>query len=181
MEDVRNIALSDGTAGIVRPIVPADADALATALWELAPDSRMRRFFFEKADLSEKELARLANPDGVDHIAYGLAVEMEGESEMKPIAVGRCFRDAEEPDLAEIAMVTADAWQGKGAGAELMRSLSAAALGVGIRRWVAPMFADNAAMRSLLDRFAEKLSERDLGGGIVELVYRIRRPSGFSG
>lgn len=58
-----------------------------------------------------------------------------------------------------------------------MRSLSAAAYAVGIRKWFAPMFSDNDAMRRLLDGFAVKISERDLGSGIVELVYAIREPS----
>jgi len=174
MTGVRRVTLSDGTPGIVRAIVPSDGPALAAALEDLAPESRMRRFFYDKTSLSQGELARLANPDGVDHIAYGLAVDLEGE--FTPIAVGRCFRDPDDPELAEIAVVTADAWQGKGAGAELMRSLSAAAYAVGIRRWFAPMFSDNHAMRRLLDGFAVKLSERDLGSGIVELVYGIREP-----
>ncbi|QTN33362.1 GNAT family N-acetyltransferase [Akkermansiaceae bacterium] len=175
MKERRDVTLRDGTPGYVRPIVPSDRAALAAALEDLAPDSRMRRFLFDKTSLSERELARLSNPDGIDHIAYGLAVDLEGE--FTPIAVARCFRDHEDRTLAEIAVVTADAWQGKGAGAELMRSLSAAAYGVGVRKWLVPMFADNTGMRSLLDGFAKRLSERDLGGGIVEMVYRIREPS----
>lgn len=171
----RNVTLRDGTPGYVRPIIPSDGEALAAALEDLAPESRMRRFLFEKNSLSKRELARLANPDGIDHIAYGLAVDLEGE--FTPIAVGRCFRDPDDPELAELAVVTADAWQGKGAGAELMRSLSAAAYAAGIRKWFAPMFSDNHAMRRLLDGFAEHISERDLGSGIVELVYAIREPS----
>ncbi len=171
----RNVILRDGTPGYVRPIVPSDGTALAAALDDLAPDSRMRRFLYDKTSLSGRELARLSNPDGIDHIAYGLAVDLEGE--FTPIAVARCFRDPGDGTLAEIAVVTADAWQGKGAGEELMRSLSAAALDAGIRRWFAPMFSDNTAMRRLLDGFAVKISERDLGSGIVELVYAIRDPS----
>lgn len=171
----RNVILRDGTPGYVRPIVQSDGRALAAALEDLAPESRTRRFLFDKTSLSPRELARLANPDGIDHIAYGLAVDLEGE--FTPIAVGRCFRDPGDPELAELAVVTADAWQGKGAGAELMRSLSAAAYDVGIRKWFAPMFSDNDAMRRLLDGFAVKISERDLGSGIVELVYAIREPS----
>jgi RimJ/RimL family protein N-acetyltransferase len=171
----RNITLRDSTPGYVRPIVPSDGAALAAALEDLAPDSRMLRFLYEKTSLSERELARLSNPDGTDHLAYGLAVDLEGE--FTPIAVARCFRDPEDGKFAEIAVVTADAWQGKGAGAELMRSLSAAAYEVGIRGWIAPMFSENTAMRRLLDGFAVKLSERDLGSGIVELVYAIKDPS----
>jgi RimJ/RimL family protein N-acetyltransferase len=163
--------LRDGTPGIVRAIIPSDGEALAAALEDLAPESRMRRFFYDKTSLSESELERFANPDGVDHIAYGLAVDLEGD--FTPIAVARCFRDPGDPELAEIAVVTADAWQGKGAGSELMRSLSAVASGVGIRKWVAPMFSDNVQMRRLLERFARKLEERELGNGVVEAVYEI--------
>jgi RimJ/RimL family protein N-acetyltransferase len=175
MTGKRNVILRDGTPGYVRPIVPSDRAALAAALEDLAPDSRMRRFLFDRTSLSERELARLSNPDGFDHIAYGLAVDLEGE--FTPIAVARCFRDLEEGTQAEIAVVTADAWQGIGAGAELMRSLSAAAHAVGIRKWFAPMFSDNTEMRRLLDGFAVKLSENDLGNGIVELVYAIKDSS----
>ena len=176
MREERAVTLRNGTSGIVRTIIPSDADALATALWELAPNSRTRRFFFDKTDLSEKELEQFSNPDGIDHVAYGLAVEIEGEEEPKPIAVARCFRDKEDPQLAEIAIVTADAWQGLGAGSELLRSLSKAAYEVGIRRWFAPMFSDNFAMRHLLNRFATKIDERELGSGIIETVYIITKP-----
>lgn len=175
MTGKRNVILRDGTPGYVRPIIPSDRAAFAAALEDLAPDSRMRRFLFNKTSLSERELARLSNPDGIDHIAYGLAVDLEGE--FTPIAVARCFRDPADATLAEIAVVTADAWQGKGAGAELMRSLSAAAHAVGIRKWFAPMLSDNTAMRRLLEDFAVKLSERDCGSGIVELLHGIKDPS----
>lgn len=183
MTEERPIILSNGSSGIVRPIIPEDADALAMALWELAPDSRMRRFFFDKTDLSEKELARFSNPDGINHIAYGLAVEIDGEEELKPVAVARCFRDAKDGELAEIAIVTADAWQGLGAGRELMKSLSDTAYRVGIRRWLAPMFGDNIYMKRLLDRFATNLGERELGSGIVETIFKIvpPPPGGYSG
>jgi len=172
----RSVTLSNGTAGIVRPIVPSDKAALAAALEDLAPDSRERRFFFNKAKLSERELERLSNPDGVDHIAYGLAVGEGGV--MVPVSVARCFRDRNDPGLAEIAMVTADQWQGLGAGEQLMRSLSAAAMEVGIRRWFVAMFSDNIAMQHLLDRFGKKCEERKLGGGVVEAVYEIVEPPG---
>jgi tRNA pseudouridine65 synthase len=174
----RTVVLLDGTLGIVRPILPTDRDALAVALDSLDPESRYRRFFFDKKKLSETELTRLTTPDGVDHIAYGVAVKPEDETEFTPIAVGRCFRDKENAELAEIAIVTADAWQGHGAGIELMRSLSAAALEVGIRKWFASMLSDNTAIERLLGRFGKKCEERDLGGGVIEVVYEIVEPPG---
>lgn len=174
----RKIVLTDGTIGIVRAINSSDKWALATALEELADESREKRFFFNKAKLSEEELERLSNPDGVDHIAFGLAVETDDDEGMLPIAVARCFRDANDRELAELAIVTADLWQGRGAGAELMRSLSAAAYEVGIRRWFAAMYSDNFAMIRLLGRFATKCEEREIGGGVIEVIYEITEPEG---
>ena len=125
------------------------------ALEDLAEVSRERRFLFDKTSLSEKELKHLSNPEGIDYIAFGLAVETD-EGELLPIAVARCFRDADDSELAEIALVTAEPWQGLGAGPELIQSLSATASGVGILRWVAVMFSDNPAMKGLLERFGRQ-------------------------
>ncbi|MEP2777011.1 MAG: GNAT family N-acetyltransferase [Luteolibacter sp.] len=174
MTTERHVILLDGTPGIVRPIIPSDRDALVSALEELDPESRIRRFFFNKTKLSDSELTRLTTPDGIDHIAYGLAVSSNDGTERMPIAVARCFRDEHQKDLAEIAVVTADLWQSNGAGVELMRSLSAAAKKVGIHRWFASMFADNTAMRHLLDRFGVMCDELDLGNGVVEVIYEIK-------
>ena len=174
----RHVILRDGTPGIVRPIDPSDRDALVAGFEALSQESRLRRFFFNKKKLSEQELARLTHPDGVDHIGYGLLVQPEDESEETPIAVARCFRDKDERDLAEIAVVTADEWQGNGAGFELMRSLSDHALSVGIRRWFTAMFVDNTGMARLLSQFGELNDERDLGNGVIEAIYKITPPPG---
>lgn len=174
----RRVTLSDGTPGMVRPIRSSDSDALATSLEDLYPDSRIRRFFFDKKRFSDSELKRLANPDGVDHIAYGLAVSPNDDSEFTPIAVGRGIRDKLDEELAEVAIVTADLWQGLGAGTELMRSLSAAAVEVGIRRWLASMFADNIPVLKLLGKFGVQRERRNLGGGIIEVIYEIVEPPG---
>lgn len=174
----RAVTLLDGTPGIVRQLQPTDRNALAEALETLSPESRIRRFFFNKKRLSENELAQLTDPDGVNHIAFGLAVKLDDCEEYVPIAVARCFRDEDEKDLAEVALVTADEWQGAGAGAELMRSLNAAAVEVGIRRWVAAMFTDNTAIHHLLNRFGKKCDHRDLGNGVVEVIFEIAQPSG---
>ena len=175
MSTQRAVTLLDGTQGIVRAIRPSDRDALVAGWEALSPESRVRRYLFNKNWISESELGKLTSPDGVDHIALGLAVNTEDGTE-QPIAVARCFRDQREKDLAEIAIVTADEWQSVGAGTELMRSLSHAALQVGIKRWLAAMLSDNTAMHRLLARFGELREKRDLGNGVVEAIYEIIEP-----
>lgn len=168
--------LKDGTRGIIRPIVPSDRSALAAALEELGPESRIRRFFFDKSKLSEIELDRLTSPDGINHIAYGMAVSLDDGTEHMPIAVARCFRDKDQNDLAEVAVVIADQWQGMGAGFELLSALHAAARDAGISRWFASMFNYNTAMQRLLDHFGTMCENRDLGGGVIEVIYDITQP-----
>lgn len=173
----RKVVLRDGTPGIVRPIIPSDRESLQNAFEELAEETKQRRFFYTKSSLSERELERLSQPDGINHLAFGLAVKIPDEAEMQPIAVARCFRDPADETLAEIAIITADLWQNLGAGAELMRTLSAAAWEVGIRRWFAAMFSDNFAMEKLLQRHGRKCEQRKINGGIVEVIYEINEPT----
>jgi len=175
-EEQRLVTLLDGTPGIVRPIRPSDRGALAGGFDALSPESRVRRFFYNKQSLSEMELDQLTHPDGVDHIAFGLAVKSPDTGEEMPVAVGRFFRDEAERDLAEIAFVTADEWQGVGVGYALMQSLTDAALSVGIRRWFASLLSDNTVSQRLLSRFGEKCEERGTGGGVVEVIYKIVTP-----
>ena len=54
-----NGALRDGTTGIVRPISPVDAGPLADGLRRLSPESRVRRFLYEKYAFTERELRDL--------------------------------------------------------------------------------------------------------------------------
>lgn len=178
MTSERTVTLLDGTPGVVRPIDPSDREALALGFEALSPESRVRRFFYNKKKLSDRELDRLTNPDGLNHIAYGLAVRLDGASEEVPIGVARCFRDEKENDLAEIAVVTTDEWQSNGAGVELMRSLCDHAGKVGIRRWFTAMFSDNTGMARLLERFGRLTDERDVGSGVIEAIYEITPPPG---
>lgn len=63
MIEMRNVTLRDGTLGYVRRIVPSDGAALD----DPAPDSRMRRFLFEKTSLSERELC-----SGIVELVYAI-------------------------------------------------------------------------------------------------------------
>ena len=143
------------------------------AFESLSEESRFRRFFFHKKSLSDSEVEQLANPDGINHIAYGVAAVEDGENE-GPIAVGHCFRAPSEPDLAEIAIVTSDLWQGNGAGSELVKSLAKASLNAGIRRWLAVTLAENREMRWILKKYATKSEENATKGGVIEEIYTIK-------
>ena len=172
MEGERLITFRDGSPGIVRPITPHDRHAFVEGFESLSDESRFRRFFFNKKTLTEADLERLSNPDGVNHLAYGVAA-IEDDGTQTPISVGHCFRDTAFPERAEVAIVTADLWQGNGAGFELLQSLKAASLGAGIDRWVAVLFAENTAMFRLLEKVAGPPTLVKNEGGLLEADFQI--------
>jgi acetyltransferase len=139
----------------------------------LSPESRIRRFFFEKKALSDQEPHALTHPDGVDHIALGLAVAIEGRPEPLPIGVARCFRSQDDPELVEVALITRDDWQGVGSGSALMQSLAEAAWNVSIRRWFGALFCDNRTIRNLLSRVGDLSEDRVIGSGVVEIICEL--------
>lgn len=173
----RDVVLGDGTIGHIRPLAPDDREALIEGFDSLSPESRIRRFFFEKKALSDQELNALTHPDGVSHIALGLEVALEGRPTPLPIGVARCFRSDDDPEQAEVALITRDDWQGAGAGTALILALAEAAWDVGIRRWYGALFCDNQTIRNLLSRVGDLSDERAIGSGVVEVLCDLYPPA----
>ncbi len=168
--------LPDGTPVLVRPLRPSDAAELLDGFGHLSDETRRRRFLGAARRLTHEQLRALTNVDGYDHLALGLAV-LEGEGPLESlreghgIAVARSIRDRDEHDLAEYAIVVADAWQRRGAGRLLTRELLRRARLADVVRWRAVMLADNRAVRRLLDGCSRESSRRVLGFGAIEIIY----------
>jgi GNAT superfamily N-acetyltransferase len=171
------VTLPDGTPAVVRPIRPDGGPKLAEALRQLSPESRQRRFLYSKGSFSDKELEYFTHCDGVNHLAWVLAVTDPAGQELQPVAVARCVRDLADTALAEVAIVVGDDWQHRGVGRILIQALARSAWEVGIRRWNAVLFSDNTAMRKLLELVARKQSEQPEGDGVVGVIYSLFPPS----
>jgi GNAT superfamily N-acetyltransferase len=140
--------LSDGTEVEMRMVRPSDR-ALMQASWErLSPTSRYRRFLSVKGKLTDHDLTYLTETDGVNHVALG-AVRSADDGE-EGLAVARFVRLAEEPTVAEPAIVVVDPWQRKGLGRLLLARLVEVARERGIERFRSDVLASNDAMRALL-------------------------------
>src|SRR3954449_9887310 len=116
---------------LIRPIVPEDKALLVAGLRALSPETAMKRFLSPKASFSAAELRYLTEVDQHDHIAY---VVVDGA---QLVAVARCVRTG--PDVADVAIVIGDRWQGLGLGRRLLRMLAARALEEGITRLAGTM------------------------------------------
>ena len=67
-----SLVLADGRLSTLQPITPASKAVLAAAIRRLSPESRRRRFFSPRQDLSDLELERLTAMDGWNRYALGL-------------------------------------------------------------------------------------------------------------
>jgi RimJ/RimL family protein N-acetyltransferase len=142
------LQLDTHTSVLVRPIEPADRDALATAFAALSADSRMRRFLGPKLELSERELTYLTE---IDHVTHEALVAVADGGAIVGVARYAAW-PSDSREAAELAFVVVDSWQRRGVGSVLAAQVIARARASGFERLTATTFGDNMASRVLLGR-----------------------------
>jgi acetyltransferase len=85
------------------------------------------------------------------------------------IGVSRYAR-IDDTDLAECAIVVTDAWQGRGVGTELMRTLAVAARRNGIHTLVGTSLAENQRIQAWARRFGFDARTEPNSGGEVRIT-----------
>jgi GNAT superfamily N-acetyltransferase len=137
------ILLRDGTRLLVRPIRPADADALVAMHARLSADSIYRRYFGARPHLSPADVDRFTRVDG--RARFALVAMRDGDL----VAVARY--EGRPGDLsAELAVVVDDALQHQGVGRLMLERLVDVAREAGLGELAADVLTGNAAMLSLL-------------------------------
>ena len=153
----------------IRPIRPDDRERLQISHERLSEESRYRRFMTSKPTLSAADANYLVDIDGQDHHALvATLAEPDGET---IIGVARYIRLPQHPEIAEFAIVVADAWQGQGIGRELLGRLADAAVTRGVQRFTATIFAGNMPIRHLIERLAAGPIIRSREGNVLELEF----------
>jgi L-amino acid N-acyltransferase YncA len=161
------VYLTDGTPLIVRPIRPADKDALAAGHVRLSPESIQKRFLSAKPTLSRAELRYLTEVDGVAHHAL-VAVEPGHPDEI--VAVGRWVRLPGDPATADAAIVVCDDMQGKSLGKQLAVMLADAARAHGVTRFSADIMSDNEPALKLMQTIDSRLADSGHDHGVHSVV-----------
>lgn len=139
----------DGDVFFIRPILPADAPRLQQMFAELSPESIYRRFFTVRKDLSDNEARDLTTVDYQNDFAYVVSPINEPEHLM---GVARFARTDERPQSVEMATIIADAYQGRGVGRHLFRTLAETAKSLGHRWMMVETQSDNHPMIDLAQR-----------------------------
>jgi GNAT superfamily N-acetyltransferase len=164
--------LDDGTPVHLRLVRPEDKQLMREAWERVSPESRYRRFFCAKSELSDADLSYLTEVDHVDHVAIGAAWDRGGE---QAIGVARFIRCVDRSEAAEAAIVVTDDAQGRGLGHLLLTRLGEAALERGIGHFVCDVLADNDTMRTLLHELAPGAVEHP-DGEVIHIEMPLHAP-----
>ncbi|WP_354637202.1 bifunctional GNAT family N-acetyltransferase/acetate--CoA ligase family protein [Kitasatospora camelliae] len=133
--------LADGTTALIRPLAPADHDAVLDLHAERMSDvSRRMRFFGASRRAPELTADRLCGPPRPGFLALGAWVggDLVGEADYES--------EPGHEDAAELAVAVADAWQHRGVGTLLIEHLVHAARERGIHTIEADTLAGNRAV-----------------------------------
>jgi len=155
-----------GEPGLAR-LEPSDGAALERLFYRLSPETVYRRFL---SPLARPEQARPELLLDVDHRdREAIVAVVEGEI----VGVARYFRKP-GADVADIAVVVADEYQGHGLGTRLLATLREAATRAGISGFSVTTQADNRAAIALVHSLDPGARLVFAGGGLYEATIPLR-------
>ena len=148
--------LPDGRALQFGPVGRASRPLIERAVATLSPLTSYRRFFTVRYRLSDAELDALTDLDGVNRFAVGASIR--SDATVDGVGVARFVRDGDRPQVADLALLVVDAFQGMGVGRTLLARLASAALARGIDTFRGMVLVDNAPMLRLLRAVAPSVA-----------------------
>jgi acetyltransferase len=158
---------ADGTAVRIRPQRPDDLEREVRFVEGLSEQTLYLRLQYSSRHVSRQDIARLLDLDYHDRMAIAALAGAPADESI--IGVSRYAR-VDGTDQAECAIVVADAWQGRGVGTELMRSLGVAARRNGIRTLIGSSLAENQRIHAWARRFGFDARTEPNSGGHVRIT-----------
>lgn len=158
-----------GLNGItIRAVRSDDRERIARAFQALDPESIYQRFFVLKKKLSDEELRRLTESDGVRDVVLVATVASVDQEII--IGLGRYARNGTS---GEIAFTVEEDYQGRGVAGELLRQLTDIARRGGILQFEADVLPDNGAMLKVFQRSGLPM-QATLAEGTVHLTLLLK-------
>lgn len=116
-----DVNLDNGTHICLRRVRHSDLERIEQGISQLSDQSRYLRFFSGSKTLPPSVIEKLANVDGIHHLAWGV-VNMEANGP-PAIAAAHVFREAETDDAGEFAITVLDQYHGQGVARILMLTM----------------------------------------------------------
>ncbi len=173
----RWVKLKDGSSVFIRPIRMTDEPSLREMFYGLSEETVYHRFFQTLRTMPHTRLQEFLRTD-YEHQMVLVVTPDKGEDQ-PIVAVARYDLDR-RTNLAEVAFVVRDDWQGRGIGTNLMAAITEAAMEQGIGGFTASVLADNVGMLRVLHRASPALESR-LVAGTYELTIRFPEVSSPAG
>jgi GNAT superfamily N-acetyltransferase len=161
-------SLDDGTAVLLRPAGHDDGPSILDGFARCSADTRYFRFLSGGYQLTDERLLELTGADHRDHAVW-LALDQDATG--TPVAaLARFLRSTTTPEVAEVAFIVADDYQGRGLGRLLLDALRVSAAVDGVATFVATVLAENGPMLALLLHRGAHAVDRDGPELRLELV-----------
>lgn len=164
------VTLRPGMKILFRPIKPTDEAMMQELFYSLSEDSIYYRFFSHTPFMPHKKVQRFTTVDYQKDMAIVGLVEEYGRE--KIIAVGRYALEPES-NMAEVALLVQDDWQGKGIGTRLLKYLIQIAKSRKIAGFKAQVLADNRAPLHLVHKTGYTV-ETTLEDGIFQISFKFQ-------
>ena len=168
MELEREIRLQDGTALLVRPIRPDDAERERVFIAGMSDTSRYSRFQHSLSELSAEMIARFTQLDYDREMAL-VAIDA-GSGQIA--GVSRYYPNPDRVSV-EFAVAIADAWHERGLGLALMKSLISCARIAGYQRMDGSVLPSNVGMLRLADQLGFMAEESEDPNRTVRVVLQL--------
>ncbi len=113
--------LDNGTDICLRRVRHSDLERIEQGIGQLSDQSRYLRFFSGSKTVPPSVVEKLANVDGINHLAWGV-VNM-AEQEHPAIAAAHVFREGQTEHTGEFAITVLDQYHGQGVARILMMAM----------------------------------------------------------
>jgi acyl-CoA hydrolase/RimJ/RimL family protein N-acetyltransferase len=157
----RWVDLRDGGRAFIRPIRLTDEGPLRETFYDLSESTVYLRWFHSLRSMPHVQIQELMHTDYARDLV--LVVNPTKTDDQTIVAVAGYDLDP-RTNLAEVAFVVSDEWQGRGLGTALLETLVEAAKEQGIAGFTATVLAENASMLQVFHNAGLPLESRSDDG-----------------
>jgi acyl-CoA hydrolase/GNAT superfamily N-acetyltransferase len=166
----KKATLRDGVEVLLRPIKPTDERMEQELFYSLSDRSIYLRFFSSMGAMPHERVQYYTTIDYEDQMAIVAILEDDREEQM--IGVGRYVRD-KDSDMAELALLVHDDWQGKGLGTLLHEYLEQIAQSRNIGGFRAEILDQNKRALHVFTKLGRK-ARTTFDRGVYTATYRFK-------